>query len=165
MILELKKLFNGELEKIPFSGSLDWSEEEYFGCRPFSAPVQISGTASNTSGIVRLQYQAATALKMPCDRCAVETEREFVREFEHTLVADLNGEDTGELLVLGERLQLDVDELALSDMILEFPAKFLCREDCRGLCSGCGANLNEEECHCPAKPTDPRLEILKTLLS
>lgn len=164
MVLELKKLFIGETKSVPFSAELDWSAEKVGGCRPFAEPVRLSGVASNTAGIVRLQYQADTVLKMPCDRCAVDTVQPFSRSFTHILVDSLNGEDTGDLIVLENGYRLNLDELVLADMLLEFPSKFLCRPDCKGICPACGANLNVEACRCTDKPIDPRLEILKSLL-
>ena len=41
------------------------------------------------------------------------------------------------------------------------PTKILCREDCRGLCPNCGADLNEGECSCKNEDIDPRLEALR----
>lgn len=165
MVLDLRKVFNGEKKKIPFSVTLDWSEESYNGCKPFAAPVEVSGIASNTSEIVLLQYRAVTLLKMPCDRCANETEQEFAKDFEHVLVSYLDGEDNGEVLEIGNKLQLDIDELVRDDMLLEFPTKFLCKEDCKGLCFICGANLNDGDCGCNKAKTDPRWEVLNDLLS
>ena len=47
---------------------------------------------------------------------------------------------------------------------IELPFRLLCREDCKGLCPVCGANLNEMTCNCNTKQIDPRLEKLKMLL-
>jgi len=47
---------------------------------------------------------------------------------------------------------------------LSIPMKLLCREDCQGICPGCGANLNQEACRCGEKPGDPRWEKLRELL-
>ncbi|MBQ7665241.1 MAG: DUF177 domain-containing protein [Synergistaceae bacterium] len=41
------------------------------------------------------------------------------------------------------------------------PAKMLCRDDCKGLCPECGADLNEVTCSCKKENIDPRLEALK----
>ena len=49
-------------------------------------------------------------------------------------------------------------------VLLELPIRFLCREDCKGLCSVCGADLNEKDCGCPEKEPDPRWQGLKKLL-
>mgnify|MGYP001091754997 FL=1 len=59
---------------------------------------------------------------------------------------------------------LDLEELARTDILLELPTKVLCSEDCKGLCSQCGKNLNEGECSCEKKQIDPRLAILSQLL-
>ena len=56
-----------------------------------------------------------------------------------------------------------VDELMQEVFLLEMDMKNLCSEDCKGLCSGCGADLNREPCRCK-KEIDPRLAKLAQLL-
>lgn len=51
--------------------------------------------------------------------------------------------------------ELDVTELAAEQFELAVPLKPVCREDCKGLCPRCGANLNEGSCGCPEE-TDER---------
>jgi uncharacterized protein len=46
---------------------------------------------------------------------------------------------------------------------LAVPMKPLCREDCRGLCSECGTNLNSASCACQQTWVDPRLAVLDQL--
>ncbi len=60
------------------------------------------------------------------------------------------------------------DEFNLGDYLREMiavalPVKVLCREECRGLCSYCGADLNVHACSCTSGWIDPRFEILKNL--
>jgi uncharacterized protein len=50
-------------------------------------------------------------------------------------------------------------------LILEIPIKLLCREDCKGVCRGCGANLNVVDCGCEAEAGDPRWDTLKKFLN
>jgi uncharacterized protein len=50
----------------------------------------------------------------------------------------------------------------LSETVLALPLRYLCRNDCQGLCAQCGANLNEGACACE-KPADPRMEKLAEL--
>jgi uncharacterized protein len=40
-----------------------------------------------------------------------------------------------------------------------------CREDCRGICAHCGADLNMEPCTCPTPAADPRWEALRQFTS
>ena len=49
-------------------------------------------------------------------------------------------------------------------LYLALPMKPLCREDCRGLCAECGANLNLTTCGCARRWEDPRLAGLRALL-
>lgn len=163
MVFDLKQLFIGGNNTIPVEHMLDLREVEYDREYPFVEPVKISGTMSNHSGVIRLSYNAEFPFRKPCDRCAVETTHRFSYSFDHILVDKLHGEDTGEYIVL-EEYQLDMDELVFSDIVLELPSKFLCTEDCKGLCPQCGVNRNVESCSCSTKRVDPRMEILKSLI-
>jgi len=60
------------------------------------------------------------------------------------------------------------DEIELSGYLMEqvaisLPVKVVCKEDCKGLCALCGANLNTEICACNREQFDPRFSVLKNL--
>ena len=57
-------------------------------------------------------------------------------------------------------IALDVDQMILEQIELAMPMKFVCREDCKGLCYKCGADLNEGACLCKGEETDSRLSAL-----
>ena len=59
---------------------------------------------------------------------------------------------------------LDMDEPLREQIEMEFPVRFLCKEDCKGLCQRCGKDLNHGPCGCDKKEVDPRLEPLRALL-
>ena len=71
--------------------------------------------------------------------------------------------DMSEEYVVINGSELDVDEPLLEELILGFPNKLLCEEDCPGLCPKCGKPRREGDCGCPTKEIDPRLAILATL--
>jgi uncharacterized protein len=50
-------------------------------------------------------------------------------------------------------------------LILEIPIKLLCREDCKGVCRKCGADLNAGDCACGGAPGDPRWGTLRKFLN
>jgi len=61
---------------------------------------------------------------------------------------------------------LDLSETVREELILSVPEYVLCRDDCRGLCPGCGQDLNVGSSACRPS-TDPRwgpLEGLRHLL-
>ena len=43
---------------------------------------------------------------------------------------------------------IDLTEMVNEKLLLSFPYSVLCKEDCKGICVGCGANLNYEDCKC-----------------
>ena len=53
--------------------------------------------------------------------------------------------------------ELDVDALIADEIVLQWPMKVLCKEDCKGLCTVCGKNLNTGECGCDRTVLDPRM--------
>jgi uncharacterized protein len=59
--------------------------------------------------------------------------------------------------------QVDLEPLAREVLLLELPQAPLCREDCRGLCPRCGADLNEGPCQCVPDERDPRWAALDAL--
>lgn len=162
MFIELKNLFENEGERLPVDQSFDFSGEELNGVHPFVSPVRVKGEICNRAGIVSLHARAAFSWQAPCDRCAADIRRDMLLPLEHVLVTHLDEEDTGVFIVV-EGMRLALDSLVREDILLALPAKFLCREDCNGLCPMCGKNLNDGSCGCE-KPVDPRLEVLRQLL-
>ena len=63
--------------------------------------------------------------------------------------------------------QVELMEAIQNGFLLNVSGKFLCSEDCKGLCPICGMNLNEGECDCEKDYIDPRLlklaEIMKNM--
>ena len=47
--------------------------------------------------------------------------------------------------------EVDMTPEIREDILLAMPSRFKCSENCKGLCSGCGVNLNTEKCRCSAK--------------
>ena len=59
--------------------------------------------------------------------------------------------------------RLDLSTWARDAVALALPDKILCREDCAGICAGCGVNRNEEDCRCPPPRPDARWAKLEEL--
>jgi uncharacterized protein len=72
------------------------------------------------------------------------------------------GEETDSPYVEGD--ELDVEAWARDALVLALPAQIVCSEDCRGLCSVCGADLNAAGPeHDHPEPGDPRWVALDKL--
>lgn len=144
MTVQLKELFELVGEQKDISCQIPVEELEDISAYRFANPVKVSGTVSNRVGIVTLSYDASFVLEHTCDRCLKEFERKYDYSFKHTLVRNCNT-DNDDFIVCGDNT-LDLNELAVSDILLNLPTKILCNEDCKGLCFVCGKNLNESDC-------------------
>ena len=162
MSIDLKQLFEVVGDVRPLDETLDLSDYELFGTKPFVTPIQIQGKIENKAGVVVLNADVRFVLRVNCDRCLDEFEWAFDYPVEHVLVTELNT-DNDEYIVVENHL-LDLDELILSDIFLNLPSKLLCSEDCKGLCSMCGQNFNKGSCDCNDKLVDPRFAVLDELL-
>ena len=98
-----------------------------------------------------------------CDRCG----KLFNVDFSFEIIENLVQEQTLELkddVILIEENKIDISQIIISNIIINMPMKFVCYDDCKGLCANCGANLNIEKCSCNKKEIDSRLSVLKSLL-
>ncbi len=162
MFIELEPIFNNIGEQKSFNFNIDLSNEEVDGVFPFKTPVVVAGVVKNSSGIVTLETDVNFRYESFCARCAEEIAKDFCFKFDHTLVLSLNNEENDDLMLI-EDLHFELDPLVIEDIFLSLPTKILCSENCAGLCTQCGKNLNNGACDCK-KEIDPRLAILQQLL-
>lgn len=163
MRLNLKDIIHVPGASVPFDFQLDLSDLEFGGERPISEPVAASGRVRNMAGALVLEGEAVTRLHLNCDRCMKPFVREKAVPVDTLLATELADEASEDEIFLLDGDVLDVGELMNTAVILAMDSKNLCSEDCKGICSGCGVNLNEDVCHC--KPdVDPRLAALAQLL-
>ncbi|HDR15562.1 MAG TPA: DUF177 domain-containing protein [Desulfobacteraceae bacterium] len=100
-------------------------------------------------------------LLVRCDRCLDVFESDFSTGFEVSLAfspegqiveeMELDEEDMGVDFITGE--EVDLAEIAREQIQLAMPMKVLCRQNCAGICPGCGVNLNRESCRCKREKT------------
>ncbi len=163
MTISLERLFSGESSEILLNEEFDFSAVPVQDAFPFAAPVKLTGTIEAKAQVVSLQAEAEVRYRSFCDRCAREAERVWHVPVRHILVEELQNEDDEGEYILVENRQLDLERLTLEDIYLFLPSKFLCVDDCKGVCPQCGTNLNEASCSCK-KEVDPRLEALLSML-
>lgn len=145
MIIQLKQLFDivGERKDLNFEiAKEELGEYQHLG---FASGIAINGTIVNRAGVVTLSFSCAFTMNQFCDRCLREFEREYKFDYEHILVRNSSSDDFVEC----PDDTLDINELTITNLLLSLPSKILCREDCKGLCFKCGADLNEGPCSCP----------------
>jgi uncharacterized protein len=132
----------------------------------------VEGRASRKGEQVRLRGTIKTEVEILCDRCAapertplaVEFDTSFIPREVETAKAE-NVELTPEDLLLSayDGGAVDLDELVREQIVLALPSRHLCKEDCKGLCQKCGADLNAGSCSCEQGEIDPRWSALAGL--
>ena len=145
MKINLKQIFNIVGEKKDFSYEI--APEEFGDIKGFSfgSDVSLSGKLNNGACVVNLDYTAVFKLLHTCDRCLKEFSRDYDLSFDHIVVPSVSNDDNDDYIVAdGESIELN--EIALTDILLSLPTKNLCKDDCKGLCMVCGCDLNESQC-------------------
>lgn len=99
-------------------------------------------------------------LKMNCDKCLEEVEHDIIIDYFKDLdmsktsyerIADLD-----EISYLDNTV-FDFDNFIYNEILVNLPMKVLCKDNCKGICNRCGANLNKGSCQCENAELDPRM--------
>ena len=170
MVLDITSLINGKVSKLDFEYLIDTKGADTDLLPPsdvsFTAPVRVKGTVTDKAGYMALSLTAEIDYTSRCARCLEDIFGTFTLNFNRTVATKgtLQDEDNDEYVIVNNGF-LDIDRELVDDLLLEFPAKLLCKEECKGLCSKCGQDLNFDSCDCPKKKEiDPRLAIFQKLL-
>lgn len=130
-----------------------------------AGPVKLSVDLIYTGMTIVAQGMVEALLQVTCGRCLETFKTQLVAELSEVYYqAERAPAERGEDWVSFEGDVLDLEPEVLKTLMLALPLKVLCHEDCRGLCAGCGKNLNREACTCTEEKIDPRLAKLRELL-
>ena len=117
-------------------------------------------------GRAKIEGKTVLEFQAPCDRCLKDVKVELTLTPERYVVPaeslDPEDEEVDDLSFM-EGYNLNTETLLYNEIMENWPAKILCREDCKGLCLVCGRNLNEGECGCDRFVPDPRLAGIQDL--
>ena len=161
MLLNLRAIIEVPGASVPFECELDTDNLDFPSVAGYISLPHAEGTVFNEAGVLRLTGTVTAEMRCICDRCGDEFESTKVTELEATIVEEDTGVDPELFILDGD--SVDIDEIVSTLFILDMETKFLCREDCKGLCSRCGKNLNLGPCGC-RKQLDPRFAVLEQLL-
>ena len=152
----------------------DWwrGEGEYDQIMGLDGPLVAYLTISEAGGTkYLLDGRLVGRLRIGCDRCLEPFLYDLDGDFRLFLApgpvdtaqseAELLKDDLSADFITGG--QIDLDEIVREQIYLSLPMKFLCQEDCSGLCPGCGTNLNKTRCECQQEKGHPGFSKLKEM--
>ena len=161
MRLDLRELIVNPALRLPFHLELETDNLDFPSVCEYLNPPVAEGVVYNEAGILHMQCIITADMLCICDRCGQQFESIKETAVDAVLVEE-ESEENPELFVL-EGTEIDAQEVLSTCFILDMETKFLCREDCKGLCARCGKNLNLGPCGC-GKDIDPRFAVLEQLL-
>lgn len=150
------------------------STRDYEVADSFAGPENGTDRAHGWVRVIRTHHgvlvraELETQVKLTCSRCIgqFELRSDLIMEEESFPTIDpATGrkteppEEAEGAIHLDAQHILDMTEVVRQYVLTEAPIKPLCREDCPGLCPGCGSNLNKEKCKCNAAPADSQVGI------
>lgn len=116
---------------------------------------------------IRISGEVDIEASIPCSRCLTEVGTPIRFTIDRTLRIE------GDTLVDDEMEEvdyligfiLDVERFVYAEILVNWPMKVLCRDDCRGICKVCGMNLNEGTCSCQKTEPDPRMAAIQDIFN
>ncbi len=109
----------------------------------------------------------ALEVMIPCARCLADVltpihfDIEKKLSFEEERLVDEEMEEPDYLL----GFELDVDKLVYAEILVNWPMRVLCKDDCKGICKVCGMNLNKGACSCQKTELDPRMAAIQDIFN
>lgn len=116
---------------------------------------------------VLISGEVELELAIPCGRCLedVPTTIHFEIDKKLAIEADTLVDDEMEENDYLIGFNLDVDKLVYAEILVNWPMKVLCKDDCEGICKVCGMNLNKGACDCQRTELDPRMAAIQDIFN
>ncbi|PWT93262.1 MAG: hypothetical protein C5B55_04900 [Blastocatellia bacterium] len=167
MLIELSKLDadKGSFTHVYEQNELDLADERI----RLAGPVSVIGRVKRSGAEVLIDGKVDTVIEVDCDRCLKVIEMpvdaqfsvEYLskHDYEAGQAAEIGEDEMGVSVFEGD--SIDVDEIVREQILLFVPARAICTENCKGICSACGTDLNVNDCGCVTEEVDPRWAALK----
>jgi len=161
MIIKVSSLSNGN-HKISFEKNV----KELGLKQPFVDDLILNCRIDKSDHQIILSCEVTVQANFICDRCTTNFHQTLYNDFQLVYFFDKESVDENNLNIryLPEaETEIDLTKDAFEYTQCAVPMKKLCDENCKGLCSSCGINLNEKTCNCTNEEINPVWEKLLEL--
>lgn len=168
MLINLSDVLSEQHKTVEETVSLEMEElQMQSGLFPIvhKEPVHVIVTHIKSKEL-RIKAETKVDVIIPCDRCLEDVRQELVLDFEKYVDLNMTDADLKEGLDESNFIDgyhLDVDKMLFNEILIGWPTKVLCSEDCKGICNVCGQNLNMGTCNCDETGLDPRMSVVRDL--
>jgi len=109
-------------------------------------------------GVYSLHGEWSTSVMRQCDRCMSEFEwavqGDVERKYTLNALLDMDEEERADIEVLSPPGGLNLVDVLREEVWLAWKPCVICKDSCKGLCQGCGVNLNHDVCKCEGNHGD-----------
>jgi DUF177 domain-containing protein len=170
MYISLQEL---ELRPVRFTVDIPAGEIEFVEPVVQTSVLHAAGIAemvSHAIGEIRIRGDLTVAMEAPCDRCLEPARVGLGKAFD--LVYVPTPEDTGGERAIDENGSdigfydgggIELVDVLREVVLLALPMRWMCEDDCKGICPSCGRNRNQEDCDCNNKAADDRWSKLRSI--
>ena len=117
-------------------------------------------------GRARIQGNMKLCFRAFCDRCLTEVPVELTLKFDRLVSSpDMEEDEDVDDKSFMDGYELNVETFVYNEVISNWPAKILCKEDCKGICPKCGQTLNMGDCGCDTFVPDPRMAVIQDIFN
>ena len=164
MIINISDLIFGKCNEIPVESNVRLNDinrrDENIR---FLEPVSVKGKIFNVDKNIIFSGSLEAVIKVECNRCLDDVVKNISISFDEKII-ETDEEEVDDIIADIEKESISLESFLEKLLILKLPMKFLCSDDCKGLCPQCGINLNNSVCNCEKEDIDVRLIKLKDLL-
>ncbi len=115
-------------------------------------------------GKLDIEYGGEAVVSIPCARCLEEVG--YPISFSGKRRVDIKlDEARGDEASFVAGDEIHTGALVADEIMIHWPIRVLCKDECKGLCSRCGANLNINTCDCEKESADPRMAAIKDIFT
>ncbi len=169
MIIDISKVVKSINKEVSEEVSIELTSfESRLGDFPIlqKSPVVLTITNQENKTLF-IRGSVDVTLSIPCGRCLEEVPTQICFDIDKKL-------DINESVLLDDEMEendyligfeLDVDKLVYAEILVNWPMRVLCKDDCEGICKVCGANLNKGDCGCQRTELDPRMAAIQDIFS
>lgn len=164
MIIDLSEIIKDYGGKMSVSGPVKIDDTDFLGeSFVFEKPFYMDGTIANNTKSLELTAKIEGEIQVHCARCGQLLLVPMKFRVHEILASEDFGMDSEDAVIFsGDKL--DVSELVTNAFLMNVYGKYLCRDDCKGLCPKCGVDLNQGDCSCDSSNIDPRWAALQEIM-
>lgn len=164
MIIDITPLAEGKALEFSFKETIRLDNN--YNLYDYNVKFNLNGTVTMQGTLYICDATVTAEVLFNCDKCLKQINQTLSftiqEKFSNMQYVSPSKEEE---ICLFSGSQINLYDYVISNFNFNIPMQIICKENCKGLCLSCGANLNEVSCNCDNLVIDPRFEALRSLFN